>query len=176
MLIWILLLSPILISVLVIVMTNKKIRDKLNIWVYDHVSGYLDIRAIKSGDIKLDIELTDHLIRHNYTRPDLTNKAWDENDYSNGNIFIQGYSNSMKHGKIELSDDIPEKIRTQIEEDHEEEYQGNLKPSTLYKTYMNQKIVEDFVSAGQVEKTPFLEKWGPTILLTALIVFTWFLV
>lgn len=87
------------------------------------------------GGNKLKITLDEHQIDIDVVNPlDVEDVAYDTNHYVNGNIFIDGYSNPVKHKFDEAEEEV------------------ELVSSMRYKPYMNNKLLEDLIKSTEGRK------------------------
>lgn len=126
-----------------------------DIWLYKKLyqlsSKKLDLRAIQEGDIKLRVMLGEHNIQHEYVNPDSEEeqeeRAWDD-DYANGCMFVDGYSNSIHHSEgWDFPDDYPDPLKKKLREEAPRN-KVKLIGKDRYKDYMQQDLVSQLVGAS----------------------------
>ena len=82
--------------------------------------------AITIGKNSIDIEFVDP--------KEAENRAWDSSNYSFGNLFVSGYSNSLKLVKEDIEDG-----------------ETKLMPSSKYRNFMKSKVIQEAFYADAME-------------------------
>lgn len=108
--------------------------------------------------LKQRVELSDHSINVSLTLPSTDRRAWDTNQYRNGNVFVDGYANPVKprvnHREqledpdtIDVEDGEPDDGPAgETETDTDASGHVSLISSSRYRDYMRQDLVSQLLT------------------------------
>jgi hypothetical protein len=102
-----------------------KIIAKWRAWNFERIKK----KCERDDELKLKVMLNKHKIDQEYTIPDKTNDAWDFDTYYNGNLFLEDKAQPLRLNK--------------------DNNRLKLMSSDRYRSYMNNKLVDDIVSASE---------------------------
>jgi len=89
---------------------------------------------MRAFNLQTEIVLTDHKIKIKAVNPTETEKYWDNNIWTYGNIYLQDFAN-------------PIDIRQSVVEDKE----YDLITTERYKTFMEQTLIDDMLQASKTD-------------------------
>lgn len=101
---------------------------------------------------ELVVETSDHSIKTTMETPDKSSRAWDDNMYRYGQLYIKGYANPVKPS-VEYHEDLRdpdtatlEEMRTDGGEGDYPELHTELISSPRYREYMRQDLISQLLN------------------------------
>lgn len=126
----------------------------------------------RSFGYELVVELSDHSINIKMVNPNDTDaRAWDDNLYRHGNVFLSGYSNPVKP-RIEQHSELKTPDKAQLHKtvgitdggSDVEHVHTNLISSSRYRAYMRQDLISQVLNPQEQWKKLFYAVIGTAII------------
>lgn len=104
--------------------------------------GFFRKLGRKPGESELAVELSDHSINVRMVETDTEQRAWDDNLYRYGNVFIDGYANPIKPS-VEYNEELEDPDTVDVEEGSAEDSDSHVEliSSPRYRDYMRQDLI-----------------------------------
>jgi len=109
----------------------------------------------RGAGYELAVEVSDHDITARMERPDKTERAWDEDLYKRGNMFVAGYANPIKPS-VDYNRDLEDPDTVDVVEgdtdadsdgeDDTTEEDVQLIASPRYREYMQQDLISQILN------------------------------
>lgn len=120
------------------------LRSKLGNWLLS--AGR---RLARADGRELAVDLSNHSIDIQMTKPDREEQAWDPDLYSRGNVFLEGYANPIKpvarHNK-ELEEPDAVDVEESDEGDTGDDVHTEVISSERYAMYMKQDLISQLLN------------------------------
>lgn len=130
-------------------------RHMIRTWIANSLIGMG--RSIgQTLGLELAVEVNDHSIRTRMEKPDESEKAWDENLYRHGNLFVSGYANPIKPdvrhdpalenpNTVDVKEGDPDDESDDVDETDDGRH-VELISSARYREYMRQDLISQLLT------------------------------